>query len=418
MPRGLVLVIEDDEWVSRLLANAVRDAGYEVALCGTAKAGVEAAQSVEPDCIVCDVDLPDHDGYWVAQNVRTLPSRVSVTPFLFLSALDDQEARLEGFHVGADVYMTKPFRVDEVVAQVGALVQMAARLRERRNSFLSIPAEEPTAIEGDLSQMSIATVLTVLEMERRTGTFEVMSKKRRAQLEIAGGFVVSGSVGGTQVSALAALRTMLGWTVGRFSFAPGAHRDPPPNQKSIGAFLIEAVRLEDETGRADYEVPGSRRADHRLSAPALGGPAATADDLSPPSTRGSIPDSGPPTTKPASRRPPAPETTRGQPSAGLPRVDAAAIAALGPPRAPLPSLRTGLKLGPTTTPLPTRPVTRGDPAPPAAPPPRPPPPPPRKPSGAMPAVAPPRPGGVPPPPRPAPPAPPRPPRPAGGTEKK
>src|SRR6185295_9210532 len=107
-------------------------------------------------CIICDVDLPDNEGFAVARSVRMHPSRVSVTPFLFLSGLDDEQSRLEGFHVGADVYMTKPFRVDEVVAQVDALVQMATRLRARRDSMISIPpSDTSTAVEGDLGQMSI-----------------------------------------------------------------------------------------------------------------------------------------------------------------------------------------------------------------------------------------------------------------------
>src|SRR6516162_3400604 len=139
MSRGLVLVIEDDEWVSRLLEAAIREAGYTVVICSTAKTGLEAAVSQMPECIVCDIDLPDDDGYTVARHVRTHASRVSVTPFLFLSGLDDEQSRIEGFHVGADVYITKPFRVDEVVAQIDALVQMATRLRQRRDSMLSLP---------------------------------------------------------------------------------------------------------------------------------------------------------------------------------------------------------------------------------------------------------------------------------------
>ena len=71
MPRGLVLMIEDDEWVSSLLSGAIRDAGYDVIICNTAQAGLNAACDKEPDCIICDIDLPDHDGYWVARNVRT-----------------------------------------------------------------------------------------------------------------------------------------------------------------------------------------------------------------------------------------------------------------------------------------------------------------------------------------------------------
>jgi two-component system, OmpR family, response regulator len=286
MPSGVVLVIEDDEWVGRLLSTAVHEAGYEVVLCDTAEAGLSSACASEPECIVCDIDLPDHDGYWVARNLRTHPSRASVTPFLFLSALDDQESRLEGFHVGADVYMTKPFRVTEVVGQIGALVQMASRLRQRRDSLLSIPAAaEQTAIEGDLSQMSIATVLTVLEMERRSGVFEVSSKKRRAQLDIASGCILHGTVGGTRVSALAALRTMLTWKLGRFAFTPGP-RSEPTEKKSIAAYLLEATRLEDESARAELQLPPSRRrSEPRISTTALGGPASTPDDVAPPSSR-------------------------------------------------------------------------------------------------------------------------------------
>lgn len=390
MAQGLVLVIEDDEWVSRLLSGAIRDADYDVVVCGTAKAGLETACAVEPDCIICDIDLPDHDGYWVARNVRTQTSRVAVTPFLFLSGLDDQEARLEGFHVGADVYMTKPFRVDEVVAQVGALVQMAARLRIRRDSMLSMPAEERTAIEGDISQMSIATVLTVLEMERRTGLVEVVSKKRRAQLQIASGYVVHGTIGGTQVSALAALRTMLAWKVGRFSFVPHVHVDPPMSQKSIGAFLIEAVRLEDENARDGIEGPGSSRraaprsiAADKMLAPALGGPPMTADDFAPPSSRGRT------SSIPSSRG-----RTSSIPISLVPESDPVSPIAVRAPAPPALPVRTGLKL----------------PHPPAAP--RaaaiPPPPPARKPEGAPEAKP------APPPLIPRPPAPaiPRPPAPA------
>ncbi|WP_437588107.1 response regulator [Sorangium sp. So ce1000] len=286
MPSGVVLVIEDEEDVADLLATAIHDAGYEVIFCATAEAGLTTACTLEPECIVCDIGLPDHDGYWVARNVRTQPSRVSVTPFLFLSALDDQEARLEGFHVGADVYMTKPFRVSEVVAQIGALVQMASRLRLRRDSLMSIPTSvDQTAIEGDLSQMSIATVLTVLEMERRSGLFEVNSKKRRAQLDIAGGCIVDGTVGGARVSALAALRTMLGWKVGRFAFVPG-DRPLPPDRTSIAAYLLEATRLEDESTRVELPIPPSRRRpEPRIAMTALGGPSSILDDVAPPSSR-------------------------------------------------------------------------------------------------------------------------------------
>ncbi len=286
MESRLVLVIEDDEDTANTLAAAIREADYEVVVSGGAVSGLDIAIETRPDCVVCDMDLPDQDGTWVARAIRTHPSPVSVTPFLFLSGYDDAESRLEGFNVGADVYMTKPFRVDEVVAQVGALVQMAARLRQRRDSMLSTSpgaGYNTTAIEGDLRQMSIATVLSVLGMERRTGVFEVVSKKRRAQIEIAGGYVVFGTIGGTRVSALAAMRVMLTWKVGRFSFTPLPPCDPPESLRTVTALLLDAAKAEDEaaaSSRPGHLVTGGR---HLVTS--FGGPPSRPDDTGPPSSR-------------------------------------------------------------------------------------------------------------------------------------
>lgn len=328
-----MLVIEDDEWVCRLLVNAIRDAGYGVLACATAKEGFETACAEEPSAIVCDVELPDGDGFWVARSIRSEASPVAATPFIFLTGLDDPASRMEGYQVGADVYITKPFRIQEVVAQIDALVQMAERMRRQMemqgripalssadadesddaapvSEAMSIPppkANSPvTAIEGDLSQMSVATVLTVLEMERRTGMFEVVSKKRRAQLEIVGGAVVEGKIGGTRVKAVTTLRTMLGWKVGRFSFTPMPERDPPADRKSISAFLLEATRLEDEAMRDELDLPPSKRSSalgSKLPAPALGGQSSADDLLGPMSSRNSIGTPVPSSTMPIARPP-------------------------------------------------------------------------------------------------------------------
>jgi len=131
-----VVVIENDDWIARLLEEGLNDAGYEVTLASEALEGFQRACEKLPDCIICDVALPDFDGYWVAHKVRADASAISTTPFLFLTQADDEASPLEAFNVGADVQLTKPFRLDEVVAQVGALVEMAKRLRKTRDSFL------------------------------------------------------------------------------------------------------------------------------------------------------------------------------------------------------------------------------------------------------------------------------------------
>ena len=115
--------------------------------------------------------------------------------------------------------------------------------------------------------------------------FEVSSKKRRAQLDIAEGCIVEGTVGGTRASALAALRTMLSWKVGRFAFVPGI-RPLPAERTSIAAYLLEATRLKDESTRVELPLPPSqRRPEPRSATTALGGPSSILDDVAPPSSR-------------------------------------------------------------------------------------------------------------------------------------
>jgi two-component system OmpR family response regulator len=285
---GIVLVIEDDEWVAQLLAAAIGDAGFEVWVEPTAAGGIARALRSQPDCIVCDAALPDQSGHHVVRTVRTQPAAVSVTPFVFLSEHDDEASRLEGFQVGADVYMTKPFRVDEVVAQVVALVHMAARLRKRHEVLLSPPPapvrEGERVLEGDLGQISIASILTVLELERRTGLFEVSSKKRRAALELRVGAVVRGVLGGVATSPIEVLRVLLGWNVGRFAFtlskAPPSSELASSSSMKVANMLLEAARLEDEAApRSRPSMPPS--SDQVV----LGGRASNEQDLAPPSSR-------------------------------------------------------------------------------------------------------------------------------------
>ena len=256
MSKGRVLVIDDDEWVCRLLAVAMKEAGFEITITENAADGFFKAVEEQPDCIVCDVDLPDHNGYWVAKKIRSHPSKIATAPFVFLSGLDDREHRLEGFQVGGDAYLTKPFRIDEVVAQVDALIQMAARLNKGRASLASIPPAG-AAMTGDLAQMSVGTLLTLVDLERRSGKLLLRSAGKRAEFTIEAGNVASTTLDGKTVPPLDAIRTAMHWITGKFSLVPTEH-PATPNEASlpINGLLMEAARLEDEA-RAVENRPSS-----------------------------------------------------------------------------------------------------------------------------------------------------------------
>lgn len=253
MASGRVLIIEQEEWEAALLTKFLSEAGYEVHVAGEARAGFDKVRELQPDCILCSVNLPDIDGFWVARRVRTEPTKVATTPFLFLTEADDPESRLQGLNVGADLYLTKPFRNDEVVAQVGALIDMANRLRKQREAFSSDgPASSVAgaAFSGDVAQMSIATVLTLLELERRSGYLKVRGDGKVALLELTDGKFASGLLNDKPWNPTELLREVLRWKKGSFSFrgGVGAASDSGEQQK-IGGLLLEAMRLEDESHR-------------------------------------------------------------------------------------------------------------------------------------------------------------------------
>lgn len=253
--KGRVLIIEPDEWQAALLSKHLGDAGFEVELATGAKQGFDRIRELLPDCILCDVNLPDIDGFWVARRVRTEPSAVSTTPFLFLTEADDTESRLQGLHVGADLYLSKPLRSEEVVAQVGALIEMANRLRKQRESYSSDgPASSrDSAFRGDVAQVSLSTVLTLLELERRSGRLKVKAEDgRRAEIEIVEGKFAGATLGGQTGDPTRQLREILRWKKGTFAFQPDVAGPPPAlNPQNLGGLLLEAMRLEDEskTGR-------------------------------------------------------------------------------------------------------------------------------------------------------------------------
>ncbi len=148
--------------------------------------------------------------------------------------------------------MTRPFHDEEVVAQVGALIDMANRLRKQRESFSSDGPISSTgaAFTGDIAQMSVATVLTLIELERRTGHLKVRSNGgRTALLELNEGALTGATLDDQAEEPTAVLRETLRWKQGRFTFRSAELASSQGSRQAIGGLLIEAMRLEDEARR-------------------------------------------------------------------------------------------------------------------------------------------------------------------------
>jgi DNA-binding response OmpR family regulator len=119
-----VLVVDDDPVIRLILTVNLEAEGMEVVAAGSSRAGFDAALSMGPDLIVLDVMLPDCEGLTTLTRLKHDP-RTRHVPAVILSARASDAERMEGWVAGADQYLTKPFDVDEVVAELKAV--LAAR---------------------------------------------------------------------------------------------------------------------------------------------------------------------------------------------------------------------------------------------------------------------------------------------------
>ena len=115
--KSKILIVEDDLDVAEMLNAYFRVQGYEVFTVNWGEDGVRAAQTVLPDLLILDIRLPDIDGYEVARRVRS-DRRTNDIPIIFLTEKRERIDRLQGFEVGADDYITKPFDVQELRLRV------------------------------------------------------------------------------------------------------------------------------------------------------------------------------------------------------------------------------------------------------------------------------------------------------------
>jgi len=112
-----ISLIEDDETVRENTAEILELSNYQVNVAVNGKKGVEAARSVVPDIFVCDIMMPEMDGYEVL-NELSHDLKTSGIPFIFLSAKTDHKDVRKGMNLGADDYLTKPFEEEELITAI------------------------------------------------------------------------------------------------------------------------------------------------------------------------------------------------------------------------------------------------------------------------------------------------------------
>ena len=124
--RPLILIVDDEAKIRRLVARNLEDYGYDVIPAADGFTALDCfvgkPEDCQPDLILMDVMMPGMDGFECAEKIR----RFSDVPVIFLSARSERAYKMQGFDVGADDYVTKPFSFDELVARIRAVLRRSA----------------------------------------------------------------------------------------------------------------------------------------------------------------------------------------------------------------------------------------------------------------------------------------------------
>ncbi|CCQ94888.1 Response regulator MprA [[Clostridium] ultunense Esp] len=127
MRKEKILIVDDDLHIRSMLRRALQFEGYEVVEAADGEEALQMIKGGEPDLLLLDLMLPKRDGWEVCTEVRR---RDLDLPILMLTAKDELESRVQGFDLGADDYVVKPFELEELLARIRALLRRSQRQRE------------------------------------------------------------------------------------------------------------------------------------------------------------------------------------------------------------------------------------------------------------------------------------------------
>jgi len=241
-----ILLVDGDKWMQRVVMSALQAEDFAIVTAADGCAALQSALAHPPNLIISDVLVPRMNGWRLVRRLRA-QRQFADTPFIFLSRLACPESRRHSFRLGADDYLQKPVQPRELVVRVRNALRHS-RLPRTGAAALA----PPRGVSGTIEDISLATLLVMLEMERKHGLLIVTHCHTGERCRL---FLRDGRIVGAVLDDCIAPRHAeliyhaLGWSRGTFEFkaVPVEMRD------EVGAsttqLLMEASRRLDEATR-------------------------------------------------------------------------------------------------------------------------------------------------------------------------
>jgi len=229
-----VLVADDEPYVVLAISEVLEGLPASVLTAHDGEEALRLARGERPDLILLDVKMPGLDGFQVATALKKDPATAGI-PLVFFSALGAPSEKVRGLELGADDYVTKPIDAEELKARVRTILR-----RNRPSKRPSLPGS------GQLQAVNLASLVGILEAERRTTRLLLARGDERGEIVFVDGHITRATQGPRQGEA--AVYDLLSWQEGSFQMAAV---DPAqqvggevaaPNQ----GLLLEAARRQEQ----------------------------------------------------------------------------------------------------------------------------------------------------------------------------
>jgi uncharacterized protein (TIGR02266 family) len=240
MDRIHVLVAEGEAPVGDTIVGMLAELSLEVSVVTDGRETLQQARAIRPRLVLLDAMLPGLDGFQVAEALKADAATRDIA-IIFITANWREEDKIRGLELGAEDYIIKPIKREELLARVRNILR---RVETRRPA----PTPETSLVRGRLEMISLPNLIQALEAERQTGTLRVISGRRRGEIFFSDGRVASAMEGVRQGEA--AVYRMLTWTEGEFALDPAASDTPPEAAVTMSnqSLLLEGARRLDEIG--------------------------------------------------------------------------------------------------------------------------------------------------------------------------
>jgi DNA-binding NarL/FixJ family response regulator len=175
-----LLLVDDDVSLISLLKDYLEIQGYQVIAANNGRQALETLEKYIPDMIICDVMMPEVDGYEFVTNLRKRPD-VGWIPVLFLSALSQSLDRIKGLNLGASTYMNKPFEPEELLAQVKSILNQSNRIQQYVDTIT--PVTTPIQVYPGV-QVTPTELKILLQVARGFGNKKIAQEMKLSQRTI------------------------------------------------------------------------------------------------------------------------------------------------------------------------------------------------------------------------------------------